>query len=424
VKPLAPSVARVHVGRQPLFDDARVVRAYELLFRSQAASTAAGGDPGDAATTTVILNTFTAFGLEALVGDGRAFVNLTRPFIVGELPVPFAPTNAVLELLETVPVDDDVVAGVRRLRSAGFAVALDDFLWSQQDRLRLLGEVDVVKVDISQVPHGELADTVERLRAHDVELVAERVEDAEDLERCRALGFELFQGYHLLRPETLSATALNPDRLAGLELLRRLAEPDLSMLDIERLVQRDAALTYRVLAATNAAATGSRRRLESVRDALVMLGTQRLQAWVMLLVASDAGAGREAQLTAAVTRARTCELLAPARGVRPDVAFTAGLVSRLDIVLGVGTGELLELLHLSDELHRALVEGAGPLGELLTAVRHCEGDGSPVGPGLVGEDVAAACVAAMAWATAAVPEPTVPRGPHGPRVPGGRTMAG
>lgn len=104
------------------------MHGHELLFRADPGATTAGtrlaGAEGDRATTTVVLNTFTAFGLEQLVGDGLAFVNLTRPFIVGDLPVPFSSQVAVLELLESVVIDDEVAAGVRGLVAAGFAVAL------------------------------------------------------------------------------------------------------------------------------------------------------------------------------------------------------------------------------------------------------------------------------------------------------------
>lgn len=397
--PADERVTQVHVGRQPMFDAGLTIRAHELLFRAHPTSTAArvSPDAADEATTTVILNTFTAFDLRTLVGDRLAFVNLTRPFIVGDLPVPFAPELAVLELLETVPADPQVLAGVRRLRAAGFAVALDDFTCDQPGRRELLAEVDHVKLDIDQIGADHLAGTVAGVRRFGARIVVERVETAEQLELCRSLEVELVQGYYLLRPETLTATTLHPSRVSCLDLLRRLSDPDLSFDELEQLVQRDAALTYRLLRATNAAATGSRRRLESVRDALVMLGTGRLRAWVMLLVAADVHGG-PAQLSAAVTTARTCELLAVRHRVRPDVAFTAGLISRLDVVLGVGLPDLLDALHLSEQLRGAVTAGRGRLGELLTTVREYESGGSTA-PG-----VPEAYLAALAWADATVVE--------------------
>lgn len=399
-----PGLRRVHVGRQPIVDAARSVVGYELLFRGRAEATTSGAetgvDPGDAATTAVILATFTSFGLRQLVGEGLAFVNLTRPFFVSEEAVPFAPAGTVLEVLETFPVDDEVAAGVRRLREAGFAVALDDFLWDQTDRIRLLDDATYVKINISQVPEDGLADTVTRLRHHDVTLVAERIETAKDLRRCTELGIELFQGYHLLRPETLSTTALDPGAVAALEVLALLADPDLSIEELEQVLYRDAALTVRTLQAANAAAAGARRRFSSVREALVMLGTQRLKSWVMLMVAANAGGPDGARLTDAVIRARTCELLAAHDGLRPDVAFTVGLVSRLDVVLGIPFDVVLERLGLAGDLREALVTRSGPLGGLLHTVEdYLDSSGSTTCADEPSRLMAEAHLRAIAWAT-------------------------
>nr|WP_297429113.1 HDOD domain-containing protein [uncultured Actinotalea sp.] len=434
----------VHVARQGLYDAGLALVAHELLFRPDAASTTSGDVLGDRATTHVIVSTFTVFGLHELVGDHIAFVNLTRPFILGELPLPFEPGSTVLELLEDVPTDEAVLAGVRRLRAAGHRIALDDFLWSQTDRHALLPHVDVVKIDISQLDDEELAATVAALRASAAEhasaattadglatgddlpsdddvlpedalvrrllprpagrqlLVAERVETLEQLDRCRALGFDLFQGWALLRPEVISKKALEPHRVTCLELLRRLSDPDIAFDQLESIVVRDAALTYRILLAANAAAWGLRRRLGSVRHAMVMLGTERLRGWIVLLVAA-ADAARVEPLTAALTRARMCELLAPCVGVPPEVAFTLGLLSALDVVLGVTSEELLRAVALSDELAAALAGEPTPLGRLLADVQAYE-DWADLDPdsGVVEvPDLGDAYLGALAWAHAA-----------------------
>ena len=402
------SVRNVHVGRQPIFDTASRAIGYELLFRPEATSATSGAesgiDPGDEATTTVILATFTSFGLRQLVGDGLAFVNLTRPFFVDRTIIPFGPENTVVEILETFPIDAQVVEGVRRLRAEGFAVALDDFLWDQTDRIPLLDDVTHVKVDISEVPPGGLGETAARLLEHDVTLVAERIETADELQECTDLGFQLFQGYHLLRPETLTTTELAPNALTCLDLVSRLSDPDLSLGDLESIVYRDAALTVRVLQAANAASSGSRHRFGSVREALVMLGTRRLTSWVMLLLAADAGSASTERLTRAVVRARTCETLAAGAGATPEVAFTAGLVSRLDLVLGTPPEAVIDRLALSGELRSAIVDHTGPVGRLLASVVAYE-DGVRRTDCLTDapcQRMADAHLEAMAWATRTV----------------------
>jgi len=187
---MALAVGQVHIGRQPIYDASGGVFGYELLFRDHGSAEAAAAN-GDQATTAVVLNTFTEFGLETLVGGRLAFINVTRPFLVGELPIPFPPQCAVLEILETIEVDDALLEGARRLAAEGYGLALDDFVWDD----RLLA--DYVKLDLQSYGPDKLAELVARLRPYGVRLVAERVETREHLELARSLGFDYFQGWHL-----------------------------------------------------------------------------------------------------------------------------------------------------------------------------------------------------------------------------------
>ena len=77
----------IFVGRQPIYGRRLELYAYELLYRG-ADVDYADFTEGDRATSQVLLNTFTEFGLERIVGGHLAFINLTRGFIVGEYPLP------------------------------------------------------------------------------------------------------------------------------------------------------------------------------------------------------------------------------------------------------------------------------------------------------------------------------------------------
>ncbi|WP_183061938.1 EAL and HDOD domain-containing protein [Motilibacter peucedani] len=356
------------MGRQPVYDRALDVVGYELLFRGHPTATSAERTD-DLATTRVIVNTFMEFGLERLVGRRLAFVNLTRPFVVGQLPVPFLPGKAILEVLETIPTDQEVLDGARNLKEQGYSLALDD--WEDEpDRRSLLPLVDVVKIDISSCDATELERRVRSLRSsHDLTLVAERIETAAEMDLCHRLGFDWFQGYFLLRPDVVTARTVAPAHLACLQLLGRLADPDIDLGEIETVVRADLGLNYRVLRAANAASSGTVRRIESIRDALVMLGMQTLRSWMLLMVLSDATEPDSEQLTSAMTRARTCELVAKSCGdVRPESAFIVGLLSSLDTVLGLRMELVVEKLPLSDELREALTRRTGPLGTVLRTV--------------------------------------------------------
>ncbi|RZS89765.1 diguanylate phosphodiesterase [Motilibacter rhizosphaerae] len=374
----------VHVGRQPVYDRSMDVVGYELLFRAQTTSTSAERSD-DFATTRVIVNTFMEFGLERLVGRRLAFVNLTRPFVVGELPVPFTPEKAVLELLETIPADAEVVEGARRLREQGYSIALDDWSVQQEHRMALLDVADIVKVDVKDAAPEELERRVHALRSsHDVTLVAERVETATDMDLCHRLGFDWFQGYFLLRPDVVSARTVSPAHLACLRLLGRLADPEVDLGEIEEVVRADLGLNYRILRAANAASSGTIRRIESIRDALVLLGMATLRSWMLLMVLSDASDPDSEQLSAAMTRARTCELVARHTGdVRPESAFMVGLLSSLDQLLGLSMPLVVDRLPLAEDLQAALLRREGRLGEILSTVAGLEDlDDAAVAAGL------------------------------------------
>lgn len=359
----------VYVGRQPILDRSLSVLGYELLFRHDPRAEKATS-AGDRATGRVIVNTFAEVGLERLVGTKLAFVNMTRPFLVGTLPLPFAPSDVVLEILETIEADDDLLAGLVRLMDAGYSLAIDDFRADDEERTKaLLPYATYVKVDVLGQSDDELTACVEQCRAHEVYLVAERVETRETMQRCLDLGFDYFQGYLLGRPAVVSSPGLAPTTVACMELLTRLSKPNVTFDELEQIVRMDLGLSYRVLRAVNSAASGLVRPISSVREALVHLGQRQLRAWVLLMVLADASDVVEEQLSTAMTRARMCELLAAnVAGVTTDTAFLGGLLSTLDYLLNMPMTEVVERLPLDDGMRHALVGRNGPLGALIDTV--------------------------------------------------------
>jgi EAL and modified HD-GYP domain-containing signal transduction protein len=189
---------------------------------------------------------------------------------------------------------------------------------------------------------------------------------------------------------------------ARFALLSKLADADVSIRDVESLVAADAALNYRLLRAANSAAAGLPRRVDSVRTAIVMLGLERLRSWLMLMTVAEHSDSHEAQLAAAATRARMCELLAarwaqvPAQG-----AFLMGLLSRLDLLLGVGMDTVVEGLPLEDTMQDALLHRAGSMGQLLGAVESYETyTQNPFSGALSLETFTDAYLASIAWSNA------------------------
>jgi EAL and modified HD-GYP domain-containing signal transduction protein len=387
------------VGRQPIYDRTGDVIAYELLFRDAAEATRATRRSADA-TGRVIVAAFTEFGLERLVGERACFINVTREFLIGELPVPFAPDQSVLEIVETVDVDDAVIDGVRDLVQRGFTVALDDFTLGAHERL--LEYATYVKIDLLGVDPAVVAESVHRCRrsAH-VQLIAERLETPEDLQRAMDLGFDFFQGHVLGQPHVVSTTSLSPARVSRLRLLVALTAADIDFDEVVRLVAGDPALSYRLLQATNSAASGLATRVSSVREAAVLLGLDTVRHWVILMLTSDLTEASPEQLAVALTRAWACRTVALQLDRPADAAFTVGLLSGIAQLTAQAPAEMAAALPLAPEVGAALADQEGPLGEVLRVVRAYEqGDPQRLANLLGSIDAVRAYLSAVEWSTA------------------------
>ncbi|MBO3739053.1 HDOD domain-containing protein [Actinoplanes sp. NEAU-H7] len=387
-----PVLDAVHVGRQPIFDAAGAVVAYELLFRGRLDAVESGRQD-TYATSAVMVNAFTEFGIAEVVGNRPCFINLTREFVTGRLPLPFDPDQVVLEVLETVDVDDEVIAGLTALAEAGYRIALDDFVWGSGHE-RLLGLASYVKLDLLDGDLSRLDEIVAACREHPrIQIVAERLETEAQVAIADHYGMELRQGYALSRPQVLSTPSLSPSRLRRLELVAALMAPDVPLDKITSIIASDPALALRVLRVSNSVAAGVVSRISSVRQAIMMVGLTRIRRWATLMVVDDVGEAPEEQLLTALAQARLCESLAPRFGADPGAAFVAGLVTGMAGVMATTPAAMAEQLPLSTEVADALTHGAGRLGQVLSTVQAYENGEWGTG------DLAGLSLDAMRWST-------------------------
>lgn len=355
------------VGRQPIFDRDRKIQAYELLFRGDRENRADIVD-GDRATSQVILDGVIELGLDRLVGDKPAFINLTRSFITEAIPLTLPRDRVVLEILEDIEVDDELVEAVRHFATLGYRLALDDFVY-QETKEPLLGLIDFIKVDVRLQSMPEIRELVGHLRAchgNRLHLLAEKVETEAEFEQLLDLGFDYFQGYFLSRPNIVSGRRPPANQLSVLELMRRLGEANADVRRIEEVISRDVNLSYRLLRYINSAAYAFDRRVESVQRAIVYLGFNMIRNWVTVMALSGMGDEQGEQVVTSLVRARMCQGLAEQAGLaEPDSYFTVGLFSNLDRLLQMPMPEILEQLPMSEEINRALLESEGLRGEAL-----------------------------------------------------------
>lgn len=399
----------VFLGRQPILDRSGELFAYELLFRTGHVPNSNVTDDLHA-TANVISHAFGQLGAEAVLGSALGFINVSTDMLHSEV-VEFLPRDkVVLELLETVAASERVLQRCLDLKKAGFRIALDDFVFDDSF-VELLKIVDFVKIDLTLHRPDELADIVSRLRQWPVCLLAEKVDTREQAEHCRALGFELFQGYYFARPVILSARRPDPSAELRVELLQLLLG-DGEAAQIFDAIRRDAGLTYNLLRLVNSAAAGFPRPIDSVSTAVAALGRKQLQRWVQLLLYSqDKGVSYPSPLMEmAASRGKTMEGLARRQGLAPadlDTAFMTGTLSLLDSVMKQSMSEVVARIDLCAEVRAALLERDGPFGVLLALVECIEQSDLDRAsrllkdaPGLSLADLTAAELDAMRWVVA------------------------
>ncbi|UXY15186.1 EAL domain-containing protein [Chitiniphilus purpureus] len=359
---------RFFLGRQPIINRQQQLVAYELLFRSGQSGNAALVTDDLAASAAVISHAFTDLGLISALEGKSAFINVDAALLFSEAIELLPRDRVVLELLETVELNEALYARCRQLRQLGYRLALDDVVALSGAHLPLLPLVDVIKVDVLALPGKALAPLVHALRAHPVQLLAEKVGTPQLQQQCSKLGFDLFQGYYFARPTILSGRRI-PSTQAQLLSLLNMVQGNAEISDVEAALKRAPDLALGLLKLVNSVACGLPVRITSVRHAITLLGMRQLQRWLQILMFSrqDQQGGGELLLHTAIGRGRFMErlaqTLAPGEAALADSAFLTGLLSLLDALLGRPLAELLPELNLSLPVQAALL-GANPPSRL------------------------------------------------------------
>ena len=368
-----PHHSQIFLGRQPILGREQQLLAYELLFRDGPILTANRAeivDPSQA-TATVIANAFTELSANEALGPYRGYINVEQEFLFNDLIEALPPEVVVLEILETVEPTPEVIARCTQLRDKGFSLAIDDVVEISDAARPLLELADIIKVDVLGLDAEKLTTLVQRLKPFGKKLLAEKVESAEQVDLCRRLGFELFQGYYFAKPALIVGKKLNPSQLALLRLLALVLQ-DADTSQIENAFKVEPGLTVNMLRLTNSVSNGLSTRITSLRHAITILGRRQLQRWLQLLIYTNPKGGSQGDnplLQLAATRGRLLELLSdrilPRNREFADQGFMVGIMSLMPALLGVTMEEILTHLPVAQRVRLALIEQTGQHGQLL-----------------------------------------------------------
>lgn len=174
-------------------------------------------------------------------------------------------------------------------------------------------------------------------------------------------------------PNIQPGRAIPASRLGSLKLLAELQNPNITIEQVERIINCDATLSYKLLKLLNSAFFSSPGRVDSIRNGVNFFGLQRIKNWATVIVMNSVDFKPRDILPLGAYRARLAELVANAlRHEHPQDYYLVGLFSVLDAMFDSTIEELVAPLHLQGEVLNALASGTGPMGEVVSWIRAIE----------------------------------------------------
>ena len=362
-----------YAARQPILDRNKELYAYELLFRDGLENAFPDVD-GDEATSRMVEGSQFSFGLDDFLGDKPGFINFTLDTLQKKYPSMLPKEQVVIEILETVQPGKRLLAECQQLKEQGYVLALDDYIHQGVWR-HFYPFIDIIKIDF----RSTAADTINDIKLAltdfpHIKLLAEKVETNEEFQLALDMGFSYFQGYFFSKPEMMQSKALAPAQMTLAELLYETSKADMDLNKITQVFQRDVHLSYKLLRYSNSAIFKRRTEIETIKQALVVLGQAELKKFLSLLFTSQISSDKPAELMRmSMTRARFAEGLAELHGkVDTAKAFLPGLMSLMDAILDEPIDSVMNKLPLAKEIKEALIEKKGLLADYIQLIQHYE----------------------------------------------------
>ncbi len=394
------------VGRQPIYSDGVKVFAYELFSRNSETNQKAFAN-GDTVTAEALLHECVDVGVGRVAAPHKAFVDVSRDFVVNDYSWLLPKDNVVLQITGDHAPDTVFLKALAHLKRNNYSIALKDLTCS--DDVRPIFEVaDIVKLKLRNDDHVSLARDVHEIRTFpNVKLLAEEIESHDDYQFSRYLGFDFFEGYFFCKPKQAEDQPIPPNRLSTLHLLSILQKPDVTIEELERAVGQDLAMSVRILRYLNSAMSPLPRKVTSLRHAISMVGTSQIAQWASVIWLDSIEEKPRELMKMSMIRAHACRQLGIALKCKNlDQFFTVGLLSLLDALMDRPMNTVLKDLALIAPLKEVLVNRSGPMGDAINCIEayeRCDWDRTAM-PGVDEKAITEAYLGGIEWSSAVLNE--------------------
>lgn len=361
-----------YLARQPILDRNLNVIAYELLYRDDEGKGVILD--GDHATAQVISQSLLGSDINKIVADKKVYINFTEQIIVNELPLMLDRDRLVIEVLEDVKPTQKVLNALKKIKEMGYTIALDDVGYPLPDQ-QLLQMADVVKVDFMNIDQVKREQVSSQLKRYPVRMLAEKIETMKEFRDAVKMGYELFQGYFFARPDLVTVREVKPLKVNHIRLLAELNKAEPSYDAMKEIVESDVSLSFKVLKLINSAAYYRSKKIETIKQALTMLGLQPLRKWTAIAMVSGHCEDKPDELfKISLIRAKMIEVLCLKKHPkkRCEEGFLIGILSLIDVMTDRDMTQVIRELPLTDDVVSGLTSRQSIGGQYLSLIEHYE----------------------------------------------------
>lgn len=352
----------INLSVQKIFNKKHQVFAYELLFKDSS-NRDTGLSDSVRGTSQLIMSSITSPELDKLLGKkSLGFVNIDEFTLTKGILDVLDKDRFVLNIHEDIKLDETIVNKIIQYKKRGFMLSLERFDSSAamiNKFKQLFNFIDIIKMDVALSQPENLEKVMKKFEGTRIQLLAQNIETKEDYKKCQDLGFHLFQGYYLDRPDVIEI--VGPKEAAQfiiLQLIKIIKEDNTANEKLEHFLKKQADLSYKLIQFFN----NSEKlnvKVESLTQVINLMGRQKLLRWLMLYLYSELSKNPASKtlLELAIKRAESME--ADASPQNKDKAYLAGMFSLLSSIFETNIRELMNHINMDSDITSLVLDKKG-----------------------------------------------------------------
>jgi len=369
-------MSSIYVARQKIVNVHGRVYGYELLFRD-AKSGITNFPKNIKATAQVLLNVLTYMDFDKVIGQGQvALLNVDHSVIESGVLEVLDPERFVIEILETTELSAKLMIKLERLKKLGFQLVLDDFDCSNEMIAKfkpIMKFISMIKIDLPSVSMPNLLQLMPKYKQAKIKLLAEKVEDKDQFKEYTAMGFDLFQGYHIDKPEVFEVKPTQEATQAIILQLIALIKRDDHTMHLEKFIKQRPEISYNIIKFLNNQKKID-KEISSIVQVITLMGRNALLRWLLIYLYAEVADNEYSSqiLKKALSRAEEMERLAHFKD--KEQAYLVGLFSMLDLLFEAELEDIIGGIKLDPVITKAVIYRQGPLGKCLQDAQSRERD--------------------------------------------------